>query len=71
MTKNEYDQHPKILIKKNLIVKKILSIRQWDTVCPQCHYDPGNDIPEYCPVCGFKMLRDFIEWEGSSIGENW
>lgn len=60
----------KILI-KNLIVKKILSIRQWDTVCPQCRYDPGNDIPEYCQVCGFKMKGDFIEWEGSSIGENW
>ena len=60
----------KILI-KNLIVKKILSIRQWNTVCPQCRYNPRDDIPEYCPVCGFKMLGDFIEWEGLSIGENW
>ncbi len=44
---------------------------QFNTVCPQCRYNPGDDIPEYCPVCGFKMLGDFIEWEGLSIGENW
>ena len=60
----------KILI-KNLIVKKILSIRQWNTVCPQCRYNPSDDMPEYCPVYGFKMLRNFIEWEGLSIEENW
>lgn len=60
----------KKLDSKKFIINKIISIRQWDTVCPQCHYKPGNNIPEYCPVCGFKMKGDFIEWEGSSIGEN-
>ena len=71
MTKNEYDQHPKTFDSKNFIVKKILSISQCYTVCPQCHYNPDNDIPEYCPVCGFKMKGNFVEWEGLSIEENW
>ncbi len=60
----------KKLDSKKFIIDKIISIRQCYTVCPQCRYNPGDDIPEYCPVCGFKMLGDFIEWEGLSIEEN-
>ena len=60
----------KKLDSKKFIIDKIISIRQCYTVVPRGCDNPRNDIPEFCPFCGFKMMRDCIEWEGSSIGEN-